>query len=194
MPHLLRTEEILRKALHLLALAIPFGIYYVPREYAVIILPSLTAAFLTAEALRLKTVFFGRWATRAFGPFMRDRESKSLTGAAYMFIAGTIALLLFPKNVAFIALSFVFLGDAAAALVGIPYGRIRVGKKSVEGTLACFASCLVLWCLFPRVPIGQGMLCAILTSLLELLPLPIDDNLLVPLVTGSVLAMISLGK
>jgi dolichol kinase len=193
MPPLLRTEEILRKALHLLALAIPFGIYYVPREYAMIILPSLTAAFLITEVLRLKTVFFGRLVAMVFGPFMRDHERKSLTGAAYIFISGTIALFLFPKNVAFTALSFVFLGDAAAALVGIPYGRIRVGKKSVEGTLACFASCIVIWYLFPRVPFGQGMLCAILTSLLEFLPLPIDDNLIVPLVTGTVLTILSLG-
>ncbi|MBQ1899795.1 MAG: hypothetical protein II153_02695 [Erysipelotrichaceae bacterium] len=30
------------------------------------------------------------------------------------------------------------LGDASAALIGIPYGRHRLGRKSLEGTLAMF--------------------------------------------------------
>ena len=38
-------------------------------------------------------------------------------------------------------------GDASAALVGIPYGKHRIGKKSLEGSLAMFvvAFALGLW-------------------------------------------------
>ena len=36
------------------------------------------------------------------------------------------------------ALFFLFLGDAAAALVGKSMGRIRIGEKTLEGALGCF--------------------------------------------------------
>jgi dolichol kinase len=189
----LSKAEMLRKLLHLFALGIPFGIYYVPGEIARIMLPTLTLVFLGTDILRITSPFFGRWVTRIFAPFMREHEKVALTGAAYIFIAGTIALFAFPKDIAFIVLSFVILGDAAAALVGIPCGRTRVGKKSVEGALACFAACVVLWWGFPKVPFGQGMLCAFLTALLELSPLPIDDNLAVPLITGTFLTLLFSG-
>ena len=39
---------------------------------------------------------------------------------------------------------FLVLGDMSAALIGISFGRIKIGKKSLEGTLAMFTTCYLI--------------------------------------------------
>jgi dolichol kinase len=94
------------------------------------------------------------------------------------------------------------LGDAIAAIVGMSIGRIKIGKKSLEGSLSCFTLCIILmytaFPFFPGVLDQWGgkipLLVAIGTSLtitvFELIPLRvsrnliINDNLAVPVIAG----------
>jgi dolichol kinase len=97
------------------------------------------------------------------------------------------------------------LGDAMAALVGISIGRTKIGKKSLEGSLACFVTCLALFYLvfplFPglldawnhRLPHGIVLVTALVITVFELIPLKvhpkivINDNLAVPIIAGYVI-------
>ena len=88
--------------------------------------------------------------------------------------------------------------DAAAALVGKAIGRIRIGDKTLEGALGCFALCAFLSCfVFPRLPefpvvwgelsLLHALLLSALVAILELFPvrlgrLTLNDNLYVPVV------------
>ena len=90
------------------------------------------------------------------------------------------------------------LGDAAAALVGKAIGRIRIGDKTLEGTLGCFFLCFFLsWLVFPALPyftllwgpitILDAFLLSALVAVLELYPIRfgkfvVNDNLYVPVV------------
>lgn len=94
-----------------------------------------------------------------------------------MFAAVTIvAWGLFDKRrIACAAILMWGFGDAAAALIGIPFGRHKVigrftdGKKSCEGSLAMFAVSLIIGCLFlvlsHTMPLGSAMLAATAGSL-----------------------------
>ena len=78
------------------------------------------------------------------------------------------------------------LGDMSAALVGKMWGRTKLlGKKSLEGSAACFVVC-VLIALVKLNPV-IAIIGALVATIVELIPFPIDDNLTVPLVSGAVM-------
>ena len=103
------------------------------------------------------------------------------------------------------ALSMFIWGDAVAALVGQSIGRTRIGKKSLEGSIGCFVLCLcVCFLLYPhvpllldawagRIPLPIVLVAAFTTTVFELVPfrmgksLIVNDNLVVPVITGLVM-------
>ena len=179
------SAEIKRKLLHLVALCIPFGIVWLPRATALAVFVPLAGAMVAGEKLRQKSRFLQNLFFRLFGAFVRPRESHRITGGTSFFIAGALCLVLFDQPVAYTAISFMIIGDAAAALVGMQFGRLRLSSgKSLEGTLGCICACMLFWAVFPRVDFPLALAAAILTGLLELVPFQIDDNLIVPIICG----------
>jgi dolichol kinase len=113
--------------------------------------------------------------------FERDATRFPGYGSAW-YVVGALMLAVFLKDPGQIAAGVVMLalGDAVSTLVGIlgthklPYNE----HKTVEGTIAFFFASL-LACLFvglPAVPL------AFLAAVAEGLPLPYDDNIVVPAV------------
>lgn len=184
----LNRAEIKRKLLHLLALGIPFSIAYLPRSTAIYIFVPLAAAMAAGELLRQKSSLFQKLFYALFATFVRPEEKTRFTGATYLFIAAAVCLLLFDMPIAYTVVGFMIVGDAAAALVGIQFGRIRISSgKSLEGTLACICACLFFWALFPKLDFYMALAAAVLTGILEIIPQKINDNLIVPVVCGLVL-------
>ena len=200
----LRPEEINRKLLHGLGVALPVGIFYgpdllqVPQATASVIIGALFGVALLIEMLRFRNPLIGALFRKWFGSMLRVNESRSLTGATYVmggsFLCSLIALQggLAPAA-AFLALTLFILGDAIAALVGKGIGRIRIGAKTLEGALGCFILCALLACLvFPRLKgfpdvwtIPSLLLISALVAILELFPIRLgrwclNDNLYVP--------------
>jgi dolichol kinase len=206
----LRKEEINRKLLHLMALLMPAGIFYLPYLFSmhyyisVIILGILLVGSVLIEHLRFKNPAIQKIFYAVAGSMLREEEANSTTGSTYVIGAALMCSLLFYKypQVAFMVLFMFILGDAIAAIVGMSIGRIKIGKKSLEGSLACFTLCMILlYGLFPFFPgildqWGGKMpfLVAVGTSLaitvFELIPLRlskniiINDNLAVPVIAG----------
>ncbi|MCF8111649.1 MAG: hypothetical protein K9J85_09200 [Desulfobacteraceae bacterium] len=180
--------EIRRKTLHLLALAIPFAIFYIPRPAAVCLLVPLGLAMLAGELLRKKYFFLQNLFLKIFGPVIRSREKEEITGGTYFFVAGAICLLIFDKPIAFTVMGFIIAGDAAAALAGMKFGRLRTSwGKSVEGVIASLLACIMFWALFPKIDFTPALAGALITGFLEFLPLKINDNLFVPIICGLIL-------
>jgi len=127
----------------------------------------------------------------AFGSLIRDHEHNTLTGATYLVLSSLLCITLFSKTVAVAAISFLVLGDTMAALVGRSFGKKRFFQKSIEGSLACFFSCLLCGSLVPQLSFGVSVVGALVATLVELLPLPIDDNLRIPLLSGGVMQLLS---
>ena len=205
----LTPEEINRKLLHGLGVVLPAGIFYGPdllgigQSMVPVIIGGLFAVSLLIEALRLRNPALGELFNKCFGSMLRADEATKLTGATYVlggsFLCSLIALQgAVAAAAAFLSLSLFILGDAAAALVGKAIGRIRIGDKTLEGALGCFALCAFLSCfVFPRLPefpvvwgelsLLHALLLSALVAILELFPirlgrLTLNDNLYVPVV------------
>ena len=206
----LTSEEIYRKLLHGLAVVLPVGIFYGPNmsfltEYSVSGIIGILFFFaIQVEYTRFRSPAFAEWFNKWFGSMLRPEEAHQITGATYVlggsFLCSLIALQedLVACASAFLALTLFILGDAAAALVGKAIGRIRIGDKTLEGTLGCFFLCFFLsWLVFPALPdftllwgpitILDAFLLSALVAVLELYPIRFgkfvfNDNLYVPVV------------
>jgi len=81
-------------------------------------------------------------------------------------------------------------GDAFAGMVGIRYGKRRIGNKSLEGAFAFFLS--VFFVLSPFIGLWQAFIVALLSSVAEILPLKLDDNFTIPLIASLVYKILML--
>jgi dolichol kinase len=189
--------EIRRKAIHLAFIVMPlqmvFPILPWPRtagQFRTFLL-GLGIAALGIDLLRQHHRHVAIWFKRWFGEMIREHEEFSLLGSSYIVLGALIALIAFPMPVAAAALGFTIFGDAVAAIVGRACGRTRLFNKSLEGALAGLAACL-LWgavvaaggALPWRVAAGG----ALVASLIEILPIPLDDNLGITLSSGLTMA------
>jgi len=93
--------------------------------------------------------------------------------------------------VAAAAICFLAFGDVAASAVGERYGNLKIGEKSLEGTLAFIiaaaGSGLLLSMAGIALPTGIILLGTFVAAGVELLPLPVNDNLVIPLAAGGVM-------
>jgi dolichol kinase len=202
-------EEITRKLLHLVALAMPLGIFYLPRwslpkSTMTIFLLALFAGSVIVEMSRFSSPNIQRVYFKFFGSMLRKEERFKITGSTWVICAAALCTILFPNAtyVSCMVLSLFVIGDTVAALVGISAGRIKIGKKSLEGSLACFFSCIILsYGLFPFLPglldpwggrlrLPIIVVTAAVVTVFELVPLRIaknlviNDNLAVPIIAG----------
>ena len=213
----LSREEINRKLLHVFSgTLIPAGIFYMPMiEGCTPLTPVLVLAVLTAGSLALEYLrFHNGTVQRIFiglgTGVLRKSEKNTFTGSTYIFISAFFCSVIFynTPHIAFIALSLFILGDAVAAIVGISVGRIKIGKKSLEGSAACFILGLLLFFfVYPQVPMlldsWQGAVplpliiaASFANTFFELFPIGfgekirINDNLSVPLLTGTLMLVL----
>ncbi len=210
----LTKEEINRKLLHIFSgTLIPAGIFYIPllEDYSsltpVVVLLFLTLGSFFLEFLRFHNATVQMLFGRLGSGVLRSSEKKEMTGATYIFASAFICSVIFYQDpqISFIALSLFILGDAVAAIVGIRFGRIKIGKKSLEGSAACFLLGLFLFFfVYPHlpllldrwngtVPVPLILIASFANTFFELFPirlgknLTINDNLSVPLITGMVM-------
>ncbi len=185
--------EIIRKAIHFSSLAVPVGIHFLPLQTGRTVILAMALAFLLADLVRLyipplRTLFYF-----LFGRIVRDHERFNLLGSTYLMLAALISVYAFSKPIAVVSLSFLIVGDTMAALIGRRWGKVKLLDKSLEGSLACLASCLLIGWLYPADPrlslyvIAVGSVTA---TLAELLPIPLDDNLRIPIASGFAMYLI----
>jgi len=129
----LSTSSSLKRGLfHIIGgLFIPIVALFLPRMVLIISLCVVTFIFLAFELIRFKAPAINRWFFAFFKPLLRETEASRLTGTSYMLIASLIAFLVFQRDIAVLALSFLAVGDPLATIVGKQIGtrRLLLGQK-----------------------------------------------------------------
>jgi dolichol kinase len=193
--------EVRRKLIHLCFIVLPLWLLHPlapwPRDrgdYRTLLI-ALVLGAVTVDLLRLHAPGVRLFFRRFFGEMIREHEELSLLGSTYLLLAALLAVEIFTLPVAAAALGFTVLGDAFAAIVGKAFGRTRLFHKSLEGALAGFAACL-LWAAFlvgaGHLPWTTVVVGALAASLIELLPIPLDDNLGITLFSGYVMKLLGM--
>jgi glycerol-3-phosphate acyltransferase PlsY len=166
-----------------------------PYGLALPLMATATIIFLLVDFLRLRLNPVKNIFIILFGSLLRRREFSSLTGGSYLMLASLVCMLIFGssdsgRGVFMAAIGFLSLGDTAAAIVGLSFGRVKIFRKTLEGTLAgLLVSVGVAWVvsILPGLdlPLGIGILGAVSASIVEALPIEVNDNVVIPLLSGA---------
>lgn len=120
-----------------------------------------------------------------------------LLGTTNFLIANLFCIIFFSKSVAIASLVFLTYGDAMATIIGKKYGKIRFFKgKSLMGMGSFFITCLILGIVMRFLPgIELGFLIIVIgagvAAIVEVLPIPLDDNLTVAPITCIVMEILA---
>lgn len=120
-------------------------------------------------------------------------EKKRYAIAPITFTLGIIiSLLIFPAPIAYTSITILTIGDSMANISGKLLGKTPIfynKNKTVEGTIIGFITAFFISNLFIN-PIKAGISSAV-GMMVESLPLPTNDNLVIPLSSGIILILIS---
>ncbi len=175
----------------LLSLAIPQHVY-------MLLIGGGALLALAMEASRFRVGVFNRLFMLVFAPILKQSEDSQISGATWFLIAAFFSFYFYGPEVALPVLLFVAVGDPAAALVGARTPGPRFWDKSPGGGVGFVAAALAAWAVLCGLGPGEWswavVIAAVVAALVELSPLPVDDNLTVPLIAGAVMTLaISLG-
>lgn len=193
--HIPFREELVRKLAHISSLVLPVSYWTLglsKGEMLTILVPIFFLMLLVDVARLYKWPFWKKVAKPIFGRMIRRHEKDGeFTGATYILLSACCVVALFSKPIAIASLAFIIIGDPAAALIGRTVGRIRIGSKTVEGSLGCLVGTLLVAFVAPKLPLAVGLTGAFVATIFEALPLRIDDNISVPLASGCVMTLVS---
>jgi phosphoserine phosphatase len=181
-------RDVLRETIHGSGFFIPVLAILVGVPIVAVFISAVVAFYCLSEFSRSRGInmpFFS-FVTRHAAS---QSELREFTLAPVYFALGILlTLLLFPAPASYAGIAVFVLGDSTASLIGgtitkkpLPFNR----SKTLEGTSAGFLFAFLAACAF--VSPWIALVAAAVGMTVEFLPLPINDNLLMPLVTGLVL-------
>lgn len=190
----MKKRELKRQSLHIFT-----GLVIVMLLYAdaidVTILAMLTVLALLLSIISLK---FKVPVVNISLEHMGREEEKNFPGKGFFYylLGSTLAAALFHKNIAIASILILAFGDSFSRYIGQFYGRIRSPfsrKKLLEGWIAGIAAATAAALFF--VPwyaaLAASMVAMTIESLeLKMLKHTIDDNLLIPVIAGTVITMV----
>ena len=171
----------------------------ISKALALTLLGSALLIIISGELVRLRNPVLNERIVRFFGPIIRTQEVGKFSTVVYYVGAAFVAIAVFPKPVAILSLLYLAIGDPTASLFGILFKNRTVkifGEKSLHGTAAGFVACALMTYFYLNSGgvygldlIRLSLLGGFAGSLAEALPLDIDDNFAVPVVSGFILWM-----
>lgn len=130
-----------------------------------------------------------------FGSFLRRHEIRRLSGASYLLLGCLITSLLYSKPIVIASCTYIIVGDTFAAIFGQNIKSPKIFQnKTVLGSVgflgASLVSAFLLYHLTGILPLSHLVIGALAASIFEALPLPLDDNFSVPIITGFVMSLV----
>ena len=148
---------------------------------------------LALDSARPRVPALNRLFIRIFGPMLKPAEVTEISGATWFLIAAFFAFYFYGAAVAVPALLFIAVGDPVAALVGMRSPGPRWRGKSPVGGLGFIAAALGAWAALSALgPVGWSwgiIVGVVVAAAVELAPIPLDDNLTVPLLAGGAMTL-----
>lgn len=190
-----------RRLFHFLSGSLIATMYnlFLTHKQIVYILGTCASVLYLFEQVRISYPEIGR-KLLILNRFLLRAEERLQESASVPYAMGLLlTILTFPKVPAVIGIYTLAIADPLAAICGIQYGRrVVAGHKTLEGSFAFFASTFAcsLYVLVDAGDVGFGFalvasaLIGGVVSLLELIPLKLDDNLTIPLSTAVIVWLV----
>ena len=181
-------REISRKVIHILNIIIPLFHIYILKDTIdmTIFLSAMVIFCFFIEIFRSQSSFISKFFEKYLFFMMRSFEKQgSLTGSTWVFVGALITIILVPQPFSLLALFFLAFGDTLAALVGMKFPFIKIGNKTLSGSLACFIMCLYVGLILDfEISIEIILIGAFSATIAELISIKINDNISIPVLSG----------
>ena len=170
----------------------PVLYYFSPNKIIVeMLLLYLLGIMTTLEVMRYISPSLWRVVAEHSKGILKVRQGM-ITGTTALLISNIIVIALFNKQVAIVSLTYMLFGDTASAIIGTKYGKVKIGDKTLEGSLAFFITTMVIALIFfqwtgIRIHLLILIFGAIAATVTEALPIEINDNLTVALAAAIVM-------
>lgn len=187
----LSSNDVIRETIHASGFLVILAAMYFG-TYTVALLLFLTVlAYAATELARIERKNVPLVSSITLNAATPSERYQFTTTPMFLALGIMLSLVLFPTPLNYASIAVVSLGDSAASIFGKIFGKTPIPfnkGKSLEGSLAGFAFAF-LGAAFFLQPM-QAVIGAIVGTLVETLPLPINDNISTPLATGAFLTLI----
>lgn len=151
--------------------------------------------FLVLDLMRLFSKKINIFFFNKVKSLYKSKEYKRFSSITIFLFASFITVLLFDQPVAILAISYLIFGDFFSKFFGLHFGRRNIFDKTLEGSLAHFTACLLSGYIllhYVSLPLPIYLTGAFVASVAEGLPLGVNDNFSVALLSGSSMYVFSL--
>lgn len=166
-----------------------------PKVVAVATLLTAFSVFTTIEVLRLRMSSVNKVAIKVLKPIMRQNEVEKISGTPFYVGAVLLSIIVFPKTIAILSILFLAVGDPVSSIFGILYGNKSIrfkNGKSLIGTFAGMFVCFLIASIYlyygDQLPLSTAIVIALAGGIAgggaEMIPLEIDDNFSIPIISG----------
>ncbi|MCJ7722104.1 HAD-IB family phosphatase [Candidatus Bathyarchaeota archaeon] len=183
----------LREAIHMGSFLLIFVCIYILGNVLVASLILLVTVLYTAsEIARVREINIPILSLITWNAANKTELYEFATAPIHFALGIAISLLVFPAPTCYVAITMITLGDGCAHIFGMKFGRTHLPfnkGKNLEGTICGLIFAFLGATIF--IDPTRALIVAAVGMLIEGLPLPINDNLTVPIAAGLMLSLIS---
>ena len=187
--------QLARRLFHLSTGTVATFLYYhfLTHQRAVYLLGAALCLLYIFEQIRINYPEYSQIFGKITSYFLRAEEQLKESAQIPYAMGMLLTLLTFPKPIAMVSILTLAISDPVSAIIGIKFGKRHIVEhKSIEGSIAFFTTCflniLFVYHYLYNAPLGitimVGIIVSAIVSTFEMIPIRIDDNLTIPVVTS----------
>ena len=173
----------------------PFAIIFViiydfNQTYSLILVGSVALIFILFDIYRFIHKRADELISSKSKSLLREREFKKFSSMTFFLVAMFITMLLFSREIAIVATTFLIFGDAFGKIFGMAFGKHKILNKTLEGSLAYLGAVIIMgYILYNTLDISLVVLIVggIAAPMIEIFSIGVNDNLTVPIFTGAIM-------
>jgi phosphoserine phosphatase len=183
----------LREIMHMSSFLLSFiSIYLTGNILLASVILFITVLYTLSEIARIRGINIPILSSITWSAANKPELYEFATSPIHFALGIAISILIFPTPIRYVAITILTIGDGFAHIAGMKLGRTPLPfnkGKNLEGTIFGFLVAFLAALIF--VDPVRALIGAAVGMIVEGLPLPVNDNLTMPLASGLVLTLIS---
>lgn len=191
--HFISKSRGLRETMHMSSFLLSFiSIYITGNILLASVILFVTVLYTLSEIARIRGINVPIFSSITWKAANKPELYEFAASPIHFALGIAISLLIFPVPIGYVAITILTLGDGFAHIFGLKFGNIRLPfnkGKNLEGSIFGFLFAFLAAMIF--VDPVRALIGTAVGIIVEGLPLPVNDNLAMPLISGLVLTLIS---